>query len=83
MSITDTETFRALVSQGPTVIMVEKTHMLALLDERDELRDALVNMLMVLDCAHQANGFISTGHNKDTEHALTRAKKILFEKTQG
>jgi len=81
MSITDTETFRALVSQGPTVIMVEKTHMLALLDERDELRDALVNMLMVLDCAHQANGFISTGHSKDTEHALARAKKILFEKS--
>jgi hypothetical protein len=39
MAITDTETFRALVSQGPVVIMVEKTHMLALLDERDALLD--------------------------------------------
>jgi hypothetical protein len=79
MAITDTETFRALVSQGPVVIMVEKTHMLALLDERDELRDALVNMLMVLDCAHQANGFISTGHVTDTKNALTKTKNILFK----
>jgi len=79
MAITDTETFRALVTQGPTVIMVEKTHMLALLDERDELRDALVNMLMVLDCAHQASGFISTGHMTDTENALTKTKNILFK----
>lgn len=79
MAITDTETFRALVSQGPAVVMVEKTHMLDLLEERDELRDTLVALLTVLDCAHQAGGFISTGHITDTANALSRAKKILFE----
>jgi len=81
MSITDTETFRALVSQGPVVIMVEKTHMLALLDERDELHDALVNMFMVLECIYQANGFISTGHVTDTKNALTKTKNILYKNT--
>lgn len=79
MAITDTETFRALVSQGPAVIMVEKTHMLALLDERDELRNALTSMLPVLECAHYAGGFISKGHVQDTLNAIDKAKKILFE----
>jgi hypothetical protein len=79
MVITDTETFRALVSQGPTVIMVEKTHMLALLDERDELREALTALFTVTDCAHQVGHFVSKGHITDTGNALTRAKNILFK----
>ena len=33
------EEFRAIVNQGPLIVMVEKGHLLALLDERDELRD--------------------------------------------
>jgi len=32
------EEFRAIVDQGPLIVMVEKGHLLALLDERDELR---------------------------------------------
>lgn len=79
MAITDTEIFRALVNQGPTVIMVEKTHMLALLDDREELRDTIKHMIMVLDLAYQAEGFISKGHIADTRNALDKAKKILFE----
>jgi len=31
--------FRAIVDQGPLIVMVEKGHLLALLDERDELRE--------------------------------------------
>lgn len=31
--------FRAIVDQGPLIVMVEKGHLLALLDERDELRN--------------------------------------------
>jgi len=31
--------FRAIVDQGPLIVMVEKSHLLALLDERDELRN--------------------------------------------
>jgi hypothetical protein len=33
------EEFRAIVDQGPLIVMVEKGHLLALLDERDELRN--------------------------------------------
>jgi|APCry1669188970_1035186.scaffolds.fasta_scaffold341900_2 hypothetical protein len=33
------EEFRAIVDQGPLIVMVEKGHLLALLDERDELRE--------------------------------------------
>jgi hypothetical protein len=81
MAITDTETFRALVTQGPTVIMVEKTHMLALLDERDELRDALTTLLIVTDCAHQVGHFVSRSHITDTGNALTKAKNALYKNT--
>jgi hypothetical protein len=81
MAITDTETFRALVTQGPTVIMVEKTHMLALLDERDELRDALTTLLIVTDCAHQVGHFVSRSHITDTGNALTKAKNVLYKNT--
>jgi hypothetical protein len=31
--------FRAIVDQGPLIVMVEKGHLLALLDERDQLRE--------------------------------------------
>lgn len=31
--------FRAIVDQGPLIVMVEKGHLLALLDERNELRN--------------------------------------------
>jgi hypothetical protein len=31
--------FRAIVNQGPLIVMVEKGHLLALLDERDQLRN--------------------------------------------
>ena len=33
------EEFRAIVDQGPLIVMVEKSHLLALLDERDQLRE--------------------------------------------
>jgi hypothetical protein len=33
------EEFRAIVDQGPLIVMVEKGHLLALLDERDQLRE--------------------------------------------
>lgn len=81
MAITDTETFRALVSQGPVVIMVEKTHMLALLDERDELREALTALLIVTDFAHQVGHFVSRSHIADTGDALTKAKNVLYKNT--
>ena len=81
MAITDTETFRALVSQGPVVIMVEKTHMLALLDERDELREALTALLIVTDFAHQVGHFVSRSHIADTGDALAKAKNVLYKNT--
>ena len=36
-AMTDEE-FRAIVAQGPAVVMVERSHMIALLDERDGLK---------------------------------------------
>jgi len=33
------EEFRAIVDQGPLIVMVEKGHLLALLNERDQLRE--------------------------------------------
>jgi hypothetical protein len=35
------EEFRAIIAAGPAVVMVESRHMIALLDERDGLREAL------------------------------------------
>jgi hypothetical protein len=32
------EEFRAIIAQGPAVVMVESKHMIALLDERDGLK---------------------------------------------
>jgi hypothetical protein len=43
------EEFRAIVDQGPLIVMVEKGHLLALLDERDRLRLALAEMAAGLD----------------------------------
>ena len=43
------EEFRAIVNQGPLIVMVEKGHLLALLDERDRLRLALTEIAAGLD----------------------------------
>jgi hypothetical protein len=43
------EEFRAIVDQGPLIVMVEKGHLLALLDERDRLRAALTEVMSGLD----------------------------------
>ena len=43
------EEFRAIVDQGPLIVMVEKGHLLALLDERDQLRLALTEIVASLD----------------------------------
>lgn len=40
---------RAMTAQGPAVVMVAKADMLALLDERDALRDALKGMVVAAD----------------------------------
>ena len=41
--------FRAIVDQGPLIVMVERGHLLALLDERDRLRLALIEVMSRLD----------------------------------
>jgi hypothetical protein len=41
--------FRAIVDQGPLIVMVEKGHLLALIDERDRLRLALIEVMSGLD----------------------------------
>jgi hypothetical protein len=43
------EEFRAIVDQGPLIVMVEKGHLLALLDERDRLRLTLAEIVASLD----------------------------------
>lgn len=42
------EEFRSIVDQGPMVVMVEKGHLLALLDERDKLQLTLTKAMSEL-----------------------------------
>jgi hypothetical protein len=43
------EEFRAIIAAGPAVVMVESRHMIALLDERDELRAENARLRALLD----------------------------------
>lgn len=69
--------FRALVAQGPAVVMVAKDDMLKLLNERDDLRRAVVayGILWMVPYAREHGlppGYLHPQHYDELERAGAR-----------
>jgi hypothetical protein len=67
------EEFRAIIAQGPAVVMVESRHMIALLDERDGLKAENARMRKSL------KGLLDYSERNTCQHEETHRGGFLWE----